>query len=51
MHNHLIYVSVSKSNHMCILTNKHVEYNDPAPSPKFEYPVFGTEEEEYDEIP
>ena len=37
---------------MCRLIKKHVEYNDPALSPNFEYPVFGTEEEEeYDEIP
>ena len=36
---------------MCILINKHFEYNDHAPSPNFEYPVFGMEEEEYDKIP
>ena len=36
---------------MCKLIKKPVEYNDPAPSPKFEYPVYGAEEEEYDEIP
>ena len=35
---------------MCRLINKPVEYNDPAPSPNFKYNVFGTEEEEYDEI-
>ena len=36
---------------MCRLIKKHVEYNDPAPSPNFEYPVYGTKEEECDEIP
>ena len=36
---------------MCRLINKLGEYNDPAPSPNFEYPVYGAEEEEYDEIP
>ena len=36
---------------MCRLTKKTIEYNDPAPSPNFEYPVYLTEEEEYDEIP
>ena len=38
-------------NHMWKLSNKHVKYNDPAPSPNFECPVFGAEEEDYDEIP
>ena len=37
-------------NHMCRLINKPVYYYDPAPSPNFEYPVYGAEEEEYDEI-
>ena len=52
MHDHLLYVSVSKSNHkyMWRLIKKHVEYNDPAPSPNFEYPAYVAEEEEYDEI-
>ena len=36
---------------MCWLIKKPVEYNDPAPSPNFEYPVYMAEEEEYDEIP
>ena len=35
---------------MCRLIKKPIEYNDPAPSPNFEYPVFGAEEEESDEI-
>ena len=33
------------------LIKKPVEYNDPAPSPNFECPVYGAEEEYYDEIP
>ena len=37
-------------NHMCRLIKKPIEYNDPAPSPNFEYPVY-VGEEEYDEIP
>ena len=37
-------------NHMCRLIKKHVKYNDPAPSPNFECPVYGAEEEDYDEI-
>ena len=37
-------------NHMCRLIKKPVEYNDPAPSPNFECPVYGAEEEDYDEI-
>ena len=36
---------------MCRLIKKPVEYNDPAPSPNFEYPVYVAKEEEYDEIP
>ena len=36
---------------MCRLIKKHVEYNEPAPSPNFEGPVYGAEEEDYDEIP
>ena len=36
---------------MCKLIKKPVEYNDPAPSPNFECPVYGAEEEDYDEIP
>ena len=36
---------------MCRLIKKPVEYNDPAPSPNFECPVYGAEEEDYDEIP
>ena len=53
MHNHLLCVSVSKSNHKlyCRLIKKPVEYNDPAPFPNFECPMFGDEEEDYDEIP
>ena len=35
---------------MCGLIKKPVEYNDPAPSPNFKCPVFGAEEEVYDEI-
>ena len=35
---------------MCRLINKPVEYNDPAASPNFECPVYGAEEEDYDEI-
>ena len=35
---------------MCKLIKKLVEYNDPAPSPNFGCPVFGAEEEDYDEI-
>ena len=35
---------------MCRLINKLVEYNDPAPFPNFEYPVYGAEEEEQVEI-
>ena len=36
---------------MCRLIKKPVEYNDPTPSPNFECPVYGAEEEDYDEIP
>ena len=36
---------------MCRLINKPVEYNDPAPSPNFEYLVYGAEDGEYNEIP
>ena len=36
---------------MCRLNKKPVEYNDLAPSPSFEYPVYVAEGEEYDEIP
>ena len=36
---------------MCKLIKKLVEYNDPAPSPNFEFPMYVTEEEEYNEIP
>ena len=36
---------------MCRLIKKPVEYNDLALSPNFECPVFGAEEEDYDEIP
>ena len=35
---------------MCRLILKLVEYNDPAPSPNFECPLYGDEEEDYDEI-
>ena len=35
---------------MCRLTKKLVEYNDPAPSPNFDCPVFGDEEEDYGEV-
>ena len=35
---------------MCRLIKKLVEYNDPAPSPNFEFPAY-VAEEEYDEIP
>ena len=38
-------------NHMCRLIKKNVEYNDPAPSIKFECLVYGAEEEDYDDIP
>ena len=38
-------------NHMCRLIKKPIEYNDPTPSLNFECPVYGTEEEDYDEIP
>ena len=38
-------------NHVCRLIKKLAEYNGPAPSPNFEYLVYGAEEEEYDEIP
>ena len=37
-------------NHMCRLTKKLVECNDPTPSPNFEYPVYVAKEEEYEEI-
>ena len=36
---------------MCKLIKKPIEYNDPAPSPNFEYHVYMAKEEEYDEIP
>ena len=36
---------------MCVLITKPVENNDLSPSPNFECPVYGAEEEEYDEIP
>ena len=36
---------------MCRLIKKPVEYNESAPSPNFECPVYGAEEEDYDEIP
>ena len=38
-------------NHMCRLIKKPIEHNDPAPSPNFECPVYGAEEEDYDDIP
>ena len=38
-------------NHMCKLIKKHIEYNDPAPYPNFEYPAYVDKEEEYHEIP
>ena len=36
---------------MCKLIKKPVEYNEPAPSTNFECPLYGAEEEDYDEIP
>ena len=36
---------------MCRLIKKLVEYNDHAPSPNFDCPAFGAEEEDYDETP
>ena len=36
-------------NDMCRLIKNPVEYNDPAPSPNFECPVYGAEEEDYNE--
>ena len=38
-------------NHMCRLIQKPVEYIDPAPSPNFEFPMYGAEEEDYDDVP
>ena len=38
-------------NHICKLIKKIIEYNDSAPSPNFECPVYGAKEEDYDEIP
>ena len=35
---------------MCRLIKKPVEYNEPAPFPNFECPVYGAEEEDYDQI-
>ena len=35
---------------MCRLIKKPIEYNDPAPFPNFEYPMYVAEGEEYDEI-
>ena len=36
---------------MCRLIKKPIEYNDLAPSPNFKCPVYGAEEEYYDDIP
>ena len=38
-------------NRMRKLIKKPVECNDPAPSPNFECPMYGAEEEDYNEIP